>query len=83
MKPSTKEVYMYVLGGAVVGALVTICILLIFKAVPPESKDALNIALGALIAAAMAVVNYFFGSSKGSADKTQLLAGSQSGGGTQ
>lgn len=73
MNSTVKDVYMYILGAIVVLALVAISTLLIFHAVPVESKDALNIALGALIAAALAVVQYFFGSSKGSSDKTALL----------
>jgi drug/metabolite transporter (DMT)-like permease len=71
---TAKEVYMYLLGAVIILALVTVCSLLIFHAVPPESKDALNIALGALVVMASSVVNYFYGSSKGSADKTEFIS---------
>ena len=70
---TAKEIYMYLLGAVVIMALLSVCVLLIFRAVPLESKDALNIALGALVIMAGNVVNYFFGSSKSSADKTDLL----------
>jgi len=37
-------------------------------------KDIVNIIVGALVANLTAVVQYYFGSSKGSADKTAILA---------
>lgn len=73
MRSKTKDVYMYGLGAIIVLSLLVICVLLIFHAVPAESEQALNIALGALIAGAMSVITYFFGSSKGSADKTEMM----------
>ena len=47
--------------------------LLFFKAFPPESKEILNIVLGAVGAAWSGIINYHFGSSSGSAKKTELL----------
>ena len=52
---------------------------MLFRSVMKEDvntsmRDALLILIGSLGAAFGAVVNYFFGSSKGSADKNQLLA---------
>jgi hypothetical protein len=43
--------------------------------VPRESKDMLNIMLGSLGAAWIAIVSYYFGSSSESSRKTDLLAG--------
>lgn len=40
---------------------------------PLEWKDIVNIIVGALVANITAVVQYYFGSSQGSAEKTQLL----------
>ena len=42
--------------------------------VNPSMRDPLLILIGSLGAAFGAVVNYYFGSSKGSADKNKLLA---------
>lgn len=63
-----KEIYMYVLGAIIVIGFFTIVSFKVWK-----GQDA-QLEIGALIAAFAAVVGYFYGSSKGSADKTQLLA---------
>jgi len=65
---------MYGLGALVFLSLVAIIVLLLIKAVPPENKDALLILVGVLASAFTAVIGYFYGSSKGSADKTDILA---------
>lgn len=46
-------------------------------------RDALLILIGSLGAAFGAVVNYYFGSSSGSARKDELMAGAAQPGGTQ
>jgi drug/metabolite transporter (DMT)-like permease len=51
------------------------CIYLVMRNdVDSSMRDALLILIGALGAAFGSVVNYYFGSSKGSADKNKLLA---------
>ena len=68
-----QDIYMYLLGALVVAGFFLLLYLLVYQAVPEINKDILNIVVGALIGMAGNVVNYFFGSSKGSSDKTQLL----------
>jgi drug/metabolite transporter (DMT)-like permease len=70
----TKDYAMYVLG-----ALITICFFivlafLIFKPMPEENKDVLYLVIGALIGFEGAIVTYFYGSSAGSAAKTEIMA---------
>jgi hypothetical protein len=65
-----SEIYMYVLGTLVVLGCFGITIYLIYSGKYP---DAFMLIIGALIGAFSTVVGYFFGSSKGSADKTELL----------
>jgi len=68
-----KEIFMYVLGAFVVGCAVTIITMLFFYSVPQSNHDAIMLAIGAALGWAGSVVSYFYGSSKGSSDKTDLL----------
>lgn len=73
MQNTTKEIYMYVLAGFIVGCVFALLYFLVFNAIPQENKDILNIVIGAIIGAFVTVISYFFGSSKGSADKNEML----------
>ena len=65
-----KEVFFYILGTVIViGFFVILWVLIKTDKFP----DSLNMAIGALLAAFGTVVGYFFGSSKGSADKSEIL----------
>ena len=77
MKDKSKEVYQYILGAVIVLMAFGFGIALIRFNVPEGSKEAVMLAAGVLLALATQVVNYFFGSSKSSADKSTLLAGKQ------
>ena len=68
-----REIFMYVLGGLIVIGIFALLGMLIFVAMPEQNKDLLNIVIGTLVAAFVSVVGYFYGSSKGSADKTDML----------
>ena len=73
MKKEFKDGYMYVLGGLIVLGFFVILAYLIVTPAPQENKDVLLILLGALVAKFSDVVGYFYGSSKGSADKSEIL----------
>lgn len=73
MLTKTKDIYMYFLGGIIVLATFGIVGLLVFKDVPAGNKDALMLICGQLVAGFLAVINYFYGSSKGSSDKTAIM----------
>jgi drug/metabolite transporter (DMT)-like permease len=73
MQDRTKEIYMYILGAIVVFSIIAFAACLIFFPIPDQNKDMVNIALGAFIGAFVTVVGYYYGSSKGSADKTQIM----------
>jgi len=69
----TRDIFMYVLGGLVVLCFFALLTALIFHLVPEGNVSTLNIAIGSLLQAFALVIGYFFGSSKGSADKTEML----------
>jgi len=74
-KPLWQQIFQYVLAAFVVIGVFWITFLLITKAVPPANKDAVLIVLGVLTAALMAIINFFYGSSKGSQDKDDIIRG--------
>lgn len=73
MKENVKQIFMYSLAGLLVVSILVLVGVLMFKPLPEPNKSILEIIMGSLISAFMAVVSYFFGSSKGSADKTQMI----------
>jgi hypothetical protein len=70
MKTELKEIFMYVLGGLIV---IGFFLMLYFLVKENIYESTINLAIGALIAAFGTIVGYFYGSSKGSADKNELL----------
>lgn len=69
----TKDIPLYILGALIVSAYFVLLYLLVFQPVPSENQRLLDIASGALLTSFAAVVGYFYGSSKGSADKNELI----------
>ena len=65
-----REIFMYILG-----ALVTIGFFLTLWFLVKEGvyESTINLAIGSLIGAFATVVGYFYGSSKGSSDKNEML----------
>ena len=68
-----KELYMYILGALVVIAAFAVVVIMLFVPVPSTSNNAVMLGLGTLLSLAVSVVGYFFGSSKSSADKNEML----------
>jgi len=68
-----KDVFMMVLAVMIVLGVLATTIILMKWQVPTDNNEPLFMILGALIASFSAVVQYFFGSSKGSSEKTELL----------
>jgi hypothetical protein len=68
-----KEVYMYVLAGVFIVGYFALIGFILIKVIPPENKDIALILFGTLTAGVSAILSYFFGSSKSSADKNDML----------
>ena len=69
-----KDSYQYILGIAIIIAFFWLLVVLVKRPVPEGNDTLLNVTIGALIGAFTTVVGYFYGSSKGSADKNELIA---------
>jgi len=69
-----KELYMYLLGIVIVLSIIGVICLLIFFAMPLINKDVLMVIVGVLAAKFGSVIDYFYGSSKSSADKNAIMA---------
>lgn len=67
---TTKDKYMYGLGAVICIGFFSTLVFMIFDG---NYKTEVNMVVGALIAAFMTVVGYFFGTSKSSQDKTELM----------
>jgi len=68
------DVNLYVLAWVIVSGFFGLTALMFFKPVPETSSQAIYMLFGGLISGFTAVIGYFFGSSKGSADKTKILS---------
>jgi|GEM_PF-1776188 hypothetical protein len=69
----TKDLFMYALGALIVVTILVIVAFLIFRPMPKDNESLLQLVVGTLIAAFTQVVSYFFGTSKSSADKNEML----------
>ena len=73
MNKTNEKVYMYILGAIIVIGFFSIIGIVFKLEMPQPNKDLGLIVIGALVAKFGDVVGYFYGSSKGSADKTELI----------
>ena len=69
-----RDVNLYALAWVIVVGFFGLTALLIFRELPKDSNGVIFMLFGALVAAFGSVNGYFFGSSKSSADKTELMA---------
>ena len=64
-----------VLGALIIIGFFVVLGAMVTRNLPPGAETEFSIMLGALAAMTAAVVNYFFGSSAGSKEKTRLMRG--------
>jgi hypothetical protein len=64
-----------VLGALIIGGFFLTLAVMVARKLPPGAETEFSIMLGALATMTASVVNYFFGSSAGSREKTLLLTG--------
>ena len=75
MSKKVKDLFQYGLGTIVVSIFFATLMMVLFNEIPESNRDAINILLGVTGTITVAVVNYFFGSSKGSSEKNDIIAG--------
>lgn len=74
MNKKTKDIFQYSLGALIVLCFFAILSVLMFIEIPPLNRDAMYIMLGITGTLTAGVGSYFFGSSKGSSEKTEIIA---------
>lgn len=74
MKKSYKDAFMYALGGLSLICAFVLTVMMFFHAIPEDSKDILYMGYGQFLAIMLLVYNYFYSSSKGSSDKTDIMS---------
>jgi hypothetical protein len=74
MKPNFKDFILPFLACYLLFIFTAIIVILMFHTVPAANSQMVNIFIGAISGMALTAVSFYFGSSKGSADKTQILA---------
>lgn len=70
VKDRTPKILAYFVTTMFFGVLVA----LMFKLIPPENRDILNIMLGALGSTWANIMGYYYGTTKGSESKTAIIA---------
>jgi len=68
-----KEIYMYVLAAIISVGFFAVLIMVLTQEIPEQNMDTANQVLGGLLMAFALVISYFFGSSKGSSDKNEIM----------
>lgn len=74
MKNNINTIFMYGLGALIVAGFFVLLVFLVLIPIPQGNNEVLYLAIGSLLAAFSAVVGYFYGSSAGSKQKTEILA---------
>ena len=70
-----KDIYMYILGSVVVLGVLGITVYLIATG---KYESTIQLLVGCLISAFSTVVGYFYGSSKSSSDKNEMIKNGKS-----
>jgi hypothetical protein len=69
-----KDIFQYLLGTLIIIGFFWLLLTLVRNPIPSANNNVLNLVVGALIGSFTTIVGYFYGSSKGSAEKTQIIA---------
>ena len=76
MNAKNPSLFLYLLAAFCIVCFVFILVILCFHVIPQANSQILYVLLGTFGSFSAQAINYFFGTSKSSADKTDLLANS-------
>jgi len=65
--------YLLVMAAVILAMIFILVGLMVFVPIPESGREHANYVLAFLLGVASTIVSYFWGSSKGSADKTELI----------
>ena len=68
-----KDIFQYALAGLIVIGFFSLLYFVFVRPIPPINREVGLIVIGAIVGNFNHIVGYFFGSSKSSAEKTELL----------
>ena len=69
-----REILMFAMAVILILSFLILLALLVFQEVPVPNSQLLYTMVGVFGTMAVTVINYYFGSSKGSSDKTKIIA---------
>lgn len=68
-----NEIAIFILAGSLIAGIFIMLGVLIFKEIPEANKELIYVVVGALVATLSSIISYFFGSSKGSTEKNEVI----------
>lgn len=69
-----KDIFQYGFAVLIAVGFFILLYVVFLKQLPPENKEVAYLLVGALTVVFTTVVNYFFSSTKGSAEKTEIIS---------
>lgn len=77
MNKRTEKIIVYIFAGVIVTYAFVFLYMLLWKTIPEGNRDVVTTLSGMIVGGGFtAIISYFFGSTKGSADKTEIIANS-------
>jgi len=70
----TRDLFQYIFGSVLVVSILILLLVVFTTELPEGNKEVAYLVIGSLVAKFGDVIAYFYNSSKGSADKTEIIS---------